>query len=401
MSKYGSIILPEYFEQEDEESIANAIHAYRETYGRSPTDPADVIQMTSPSSGEIIYTLYEMSDDVDTDLAADVVIQFAKEQAAKLAVLSSMEDIKHGNLTSMYRKLEDAMRVGKYINSPGIDPVRDLEKWLYTYWDDKVPTGWLHVDRILEGGLKGGELGIVLGPPNRGKSMALVNIGYGAASIYGGGKNVVHFVHEMSAAQTAKRYAARMVFRFPTKDEDLDAYGDDVIAAAKHMMPGNVRIIGGAEKMSTTDIESNLEMLLAEGFNFDVIIDDYPDLLDPPKTYTDRRFELSAVFEWFRNIAGKYGVPVWGATQGNRNSLSKEIVTMQDIAEDIGKANIADVIIAVCQTLEEEQSDRCRLFMAKVRDGEKKSLIASKYFGKSQSIVTTGIIDLKKRESNV
>jgi hypothetical protein len=92
---------------------------------------------------------------------------------------------------------------------------------------------------------------------------------------------------------------------------------------------------------------------------------------------------------------------MWSASQAGRSSLSKEIITMADIAEDIGKANIADVIIALCQTREEETADQCRLFLAKVRDGDSKAMVRAKYYKKSQAIVTTGIVTQKDSEQDV
>lgn len=399
MVKYGdSIIRPEYFDSEDEETIARAILEYRSKYRISPSDPDDLIVLSSGNgTADTVYDIFEIRDDADTLLASDIVIQFAKEQAAKLAVLDGIDDINRGDLAKILERMKEAISIGDNILSSGIDPIADTDKWLYNYWEDKVRTGWLDVDHIMEGGLSPGEEGIILGPPNRGKTMSLVNIGYGAAAM-GSGKNVVHFTHEARVQQVAKRYAARITFRFPKREDDLDKYEDELIEVARRYIPGRIRIIGGC--VTVDDLDNNIERLKAEGFNPGLIIDDYPDLLSPSRRYTDRRFELSAIFKDCRDLGHKHGLPFWGATQGNRSSLSKEIITMADIAEDIGKANIADVIIAVCQTYEEEQTNRCRLYMAKVRDGEKKTLIGAKYYGKSQAIVTTGIIPMKKEEKN-
>jgi hypothetical protein len=71
---------------------------------------------------------------------------------------------------------------------------------------------------------------------------------------------------------------------------------------------------------------------------------------------------------------------------------------MQDVAEDIGKASIADVIVSVCQTYEERLADICRLFMAKVRDGESLATVVAKYYQKSQAIVSTDYVEYIKDE---
>ena len=395
MSRYGDgIIIPEYFERDDEEKLARAIIDYRKAYKSSPKDPTDLVEM-SGCSFDFVVEIYDTERDYN--LTADLVIKFAKQQAAKLAILESVDDIQRGDLDTPIERIKKAILVGDNITSPGIDPIADVDIWIHDMWTNKVPTGWWHIDRVLEGGLDVGEEGVILGPPNRGKTMALINIGYNAASLLAG-KNVIHFTHELKPNAVAKRYAARMMFKFPQVGDNIEEYADNLIDTARKLMPGKVRVIGGAQRMTTHEIEANINRLIAEGFEPGIIIDDYLDLVEPPKAYNERRYELTAIYEWYRTLSATYNCPVWTATQGNRSSLSKEIVTMADVAEDIGKANTADVIIAICQTYEEVQVNQCRLFTAKVRDGKKQMLFSAKYYDKSQSIVTTGIITLKDRK---
>lgn len=398
MAKYGNaIIQPEYFEQNDEETVAKGILLYRTEYNLSPSDPEDLIAICeSDGVSDLVYEIF--NEDNDLTYAADVAIQFAREQALKLAILESVDDISKGDLLSPRNRVEDALHVGQSLQIPGIDPYRDTDKWLYDYWEDKIPTRLTHVDKILQGGLGPGELGVILAPQNSGKSMGLINIGYGAASI-GSGKNVAHFTHEMNIAQTAKRYASRTLFRFPMPGDDLNEYSEDLIEAARKLVTGRIRLIGGPRKMTTQDIEAAIERLDAEDFHPDIIIDDYADLVAAPRHYSERRYELSAIYEWFRQLGGKWGIPVWTASQATRGSYSKELITMADIAEDIGKASIADVIISICQTREEAELDRCRLFMAKVRDGKSKGTLSAKYYGEQQAIITTGVVSYKEKDA--
>ncbi|MFA5036576.1 MAG: DnaB-like helicase C-terminal domain-containing protein [Candidatus Izemoplasmatales bacterium] len=396
MSQYGTTVInPAFFEMDDEEAVAKVIIKYWTEYRVCPTSMNDLEVMLEGKHVKLLDAIYDIVPS-EKKLAGDKAVQWAKEQAAKIAVLDSVEDINKGNLQNAIVRMKDALRVGEDIQNVGIEVIKDVDKWLYELWTHKVRTGWYHVDSILEGGLGAGELGIILAPMNVGKSMSLVNIGYGAASI-GSGCNVVHFTHEMSQEITAKRYAARTVFKFPMRDENLEDYEAALQKAAAHILTGKIKIVG-MRNATIERIDSQLERLLDEGFNFDLIIDDYPDLVSSTRRYTEKRFELSEVYKEFRDLGGKYNVPIWGASQSSRNSLSKEIITIQDIAEDIGKAAIADVIIALCQTRDEEQMNACRLFMAKVRDGAKKLMFDAKYYGKSQAIITTELSKNKDKE---
>ena len=260
----------------------------------------------------------------------------------------------------------------------------------------KVRTGWPHIDYHLEGGLGVGELGTILAPSNRGKSMALVNIACGAAGL-GSGKNVVIFTHEMSEKIYAKRIAARTTFRFPKRLESLTEYRDLFVEFSKRLMPGNIRIIGDTN-MSTLQIEGSLERLKGEGYDFDLVIDDYPDLIIPPRRRKERRFEISETYEWYRRLGNKFNVPVWAASQTNRQAYNKEIIMESDIAEDIGKVNISDIVIAICQTKKEADEDRCRLFLTKVRDGLRNTMFDAKFYPREQAIITTNKTVRKDRK---
>jgi len=405
-SMHSTIIKPEYFPLEDESEFVTAIDRYHEQYSRIPSDPYDLEVLITNSDGiELIHIVFDTYEQYDLFLAADKALEFAKQQAVKLAILQSVDDIDTGDLSLIVDRMKDALAVGSDMGSIGLDPYADVDKWLYDYWKDKVRTGWLHIDRALEGGLSPGELGVILGPQHRGKSMSLINLGFGAASI-GSGKNVVHITHEMSVAQTAKRYAARTAFRFPNVDDNLDDYSDELYKAAHRLITGKIRILGATDvkksagSMSVVDVRSRLATLQNSGFNIDLIIDDYADLLKPSRRFKERRFELSDIYQSLRELGGEFGCPIWTASQSSRASHSKEIITMQDIAEDINKVSIADVIISLCQTKEEHDSNLCRLFTAKVRDNSSGVTFGAKFYSKMQAIITTGIAEKKVNEKD-
>ena len=86
--------------------------------------------------------------------------------------------------------------------------------------------------------------------------------------------------------------------------------------------------------------------------------------------------------------------PVWTATQAARRALSKELVTIADIAESYEKSNVADVIIALCQTREEKEADMLRLFAAKIRDGGGGWMVKCHMHSDSHAIITEGMVTM-------
>jgi hypothetical protein len=405
--RVGSLIEPHYFDNEHELEVVRAIVTYRTAYKRPPNDPDDILALIDPSEDDIrlyedlIYDVFEAADEQDLSLAGDIAVQWAREQAAKIAILDSVDDVKRGRLASVYSRIKAVADIGQNLTHGEIDFHKDVHSWIHEAWLDKVRTGWLHIDEYLDGGLGNGEMGIILSPTNKGKSMTLVNTIVGAAG-FPSVKDVGVFTHEMKPTVYAKRIGARIVFRFPKRGDDLEEYEAEVNYASRLLLPGKIRIVGGPRKMTTTQIEDHTDRWKQEGFKFGLLVDDYIDLIIPPARRTDKRFELSDLAEWFRGLCGHWDVPGWTASQVTRASYTKEIITMSDIAEDIGKANIADVIIALCQTPDENKKDRCRLFMAKVRDGARAgAMFDAKYYPLSQAVITTGLSVRREEETDV
>lgn len=403
MSRVGmGVASPDYYATDEEQEVAKAILDYWKTYNKPPYDPEEVIIMCDGNHRQLVYELYDLHETgEDRQFVKDIAVQWAREQAAKIAILEGVDDVKRGNLQQVILRMEKALDVGKELMMPGIDVIDDIALWLYSEYSDRTRTGWFHVDQRLEGGLSDGEQLVILAPSNRGKTMSLVNCAYGAAGI-GSAKNVVIFTHELSPEKYAKRFGARLLFRFPSPRGDLHEYEADLTAVAKRLMPGRVRVIGGY-RMTISEIEQHVRRLQAEGFKIGMMIDDYPDLIIPERSRNQTRFELSEIYMWLRDFGARKEnrFPTIGASQVGRAAYTKEIITETDVAEDIGKVNTADVVLTLCQTREEALENRCRLYAAKVRDGERGFMVAAKYYGKQQAIITTGYVDQKVVEEDV
>lgn len=220
------------------------------------------------------------------------------------------------------------------------------------------------LDIHLKGGLGQGELGFILAPPGRGKTLALVNIG---ASALRHGKKVLHLTLEIKARIVAKRYDCALT---DSSVEDILDNPDLLRNRLKEIQETGAKLVikdYSYMHCGIADLHGVLEEYKGDGEKFDLVIVDYADLMIPPQHYKDTRHEVAKIYEELRIIAGEYNIPVWTASQSNRASLSKRVVKMDDIAEAFSKANIADLIIALCQTEDEKQSKTMRLFVAKTR----------------------------------
>ena len=400
-AQYGiGILKPSYFETIQESMLVRHILAYIQQY-RHPPSSADVLLTYAGKDAERIAglaaTVFELARSREDELfTTETIIEFARAAAIKQAMIASVDDIEAGDLETPVERIQEASKVGVFaMADTGLDLLDDADEWMSEIAVQKISTGWLHVDRLLRGGLARKELGVILAPPNKGKTMSLINIGVGAAGLTSG-SHVVHYSLEMSRASVLRRYAARIVFRFRDPYEDDEEYQRQLLKAAKMRIRGGIRVLSfPSNQMTVRDISVHTEQLIDfKLIDPDrlVLIVDYADLLRPHRS-NELRHELLEIYTDLRGLAAHFNCPVWTASQAGRQALSKPVVTIEDFAEAFSKAAVSDVVISKCETPEEAMMDTGRLFMAKIRDEAGAGTnIKYKYDERSMAITTTGIV---------
>lgn len=398
---YRDVIKPKYFKKDIHIDLARIIHNYYDTEmdrakikGTEVNPPTlevlweEIRKLTNANKNKSkLREQYEdcaidiMNMDLsDAEYIKDSLIEFGKNAAIEHAILESVDEITRGREKGGvdYNKIEglisSAIRVGEDIGDLGVDYFETAEERMENYKQGiegvrKVPTGMSGLDKVLRGGLGDGELGVVIAPPSRGKSFSLINIGAGAILQ---GYNVVHYTLEMPEAQVAKRYDNRLLQKDIGYLKENSNKALQALVNMQKFVKGQLVIKKYRTNEATVNtIRSHLTRLhMEKGFKPDVIIVDYADLVQPRRTYSDKRFELESVYLDLRDLAGEYNCPVWTASQTNRGGLDKKVITIGDLAEAFNKANIADFMVALCQTTDEKADGVMRFHISKYRDGE-------------------------------
>jgi replicative DNA helicase len=398
---YQDVLKPKYFRKDIHIDMARIIHDYYEgEMQRAKVKGTDINPPTMEVLWEEVRKLtvknankakirdqYEdcvvdivQADLSDAEYVKENLVRFGKDAAMEHAILESVNEIEKGRTAGVvdYGKIEErisqAIRVGEDISDLGTDYFSEAEERMdrYTQGIDgvkRVPTGMKGLDKLMKGGLGNGELGVVIAPPNRGKSFALTNIGAGAVME---GLNAFHYTLEMPEAQVSKRYDNRLLKKdFSYLKENGSKAFHALLNMQKHMKGNLIIKKYRTNEASVNTIRSHLTRVYMEkGIKPDLIIVDYADLLMPRRTYADKRFELESVYLDLRDLGAEYDCPVWTASQANRGALDKKVITIGDLAEAFNKANIADFMVALCQTVEEKEDGLMRWHIAKFRDGE-------------------------------
>ena len=120
---------------------------------------------------------------------------------------------------------------------------------------------------------------------------------------------------------------------------------------------------------SVSTIKNHIEKLRKRGIEPDIVLVDYADLLRPPRVTGEKRHELEETYESLRGLAQTYEIPVWTASQTNRGGLNAEVITMEAISESFSKCFVADFIFSLSRTVQDKQSNKGRMFIAKNRNG--------------------------------
>ena len=117
----------------------------------------------------------------------------------------------------------------------------------------------------------------------------------------------------------------------------------------------------------------------------DLIIVDYADLMLSRKDYEQSRFELKAITEDLRGLGMELKVPVWTASQSNREGYKANIITSSMVGEAISKIEIADLVLTF-------SSKKC-LHVAKNRNGKDGVTFGVNMDAAKAFIEVTGLLD--------
>lgn len=229
----------------------------------------------------------------------------------------------------------------------------------------------------MRGGMEPARLGMFMGPSGRGKTLALVHAG--CASLRRG-YQVVHITLEIDALEVEARYDANFTGVAINKLVDnIQKYHSKLIKVQRAIKSHLYIKEWNSGEVTVADIRAYLDVVRSEsGKDIDLLLIDYADLIKPNSNRQNDEatyMGLAQIVRDLRSISSQYDCAVWTASQTGRNSFAAKQIHMQDVAECIEKVRIADVIIGLCQTDDEQRRNRIRLALLKNRLGGKENTL--------------------------
>jgi len=372
------IMRPDFFELRYLEYLCEKYFAYFSEYRCFPTQLLliSIIKDALNEEGDVLlrdqivsYLVRMKENPNPNDLAyvKEKSLDFCKRQAFKEALEESVNLISTGEFESVITLMKNAVSIG-LPNTVGHDFFEDMEARFQKINRCVCPTGIYELDSkdILNGGLGRGEIGVVTANTGVGKSHWLVAMGANAMRC---GKNVLHYTFELTEQAVGLRYDANLcnisasnvidekevVRDFYEKNDEL---GRLII---KEYPTGSASVV---------TIKNHIEKLSLRNFKPSVIIVDYADIMRSTRSYDSLRHELKLIYEELRNLAMELNIPVWTASQANRDSANSDIVGLENMSEAYGKAMVADFVVSLSRKATEKASGSGRLFIAKNRAGK-------------------------------
>lgn len=314
---------------------------------------------------EYLHRIKSNPDHGDLEYVKDKSLDFCKRQAFKEALQESVNLIHDGQFENVLSIMKNAVSVG-LPSSTGHDFFEDIEARFVKVNRRVCPTGMAELDRkdILNGGLGRGEIGVVTANTGVGKSHWLVAMGANALRC---GKNVVHYTFELTETAVGLRYDSNLC-NIPSNE--VQDNKDRVLSRYKDLELGRLIIKEYPTGTATVQtIRNHIEKLKLKEFMPSLIVIDYADIMRSSRQYDSLRHELKLIYEELRNLAMELNIPIWTASQANRDSAKSDVVGLENMSEAYGKAMVADVVISLSRKPMEKSTGVGRLFVAKNRAG--------------------------------
>jgi replicative DNA helicase len=306
------------------------------------------------------------------DLVKDTALNFCKQQNLKKELKNVNNIIDNGDFES-YNKIEEiikkALQVGLQ-DDEADDVFANIDDALEKDFRHPLATGIVGVDNVLKGGLGIGELGVVLAPTGTGKTTLLTKF---ANTAYNMGYNVVQIFFEDNPGNIKRKHYT--IWSNITPDQQPE-YKDEVKKAvdeAQARSKGSLKLLKlASDNVTISEIKNKVRKINSESPNkIDLLVIDYVDCISPERSVNGEEWKgEGSIMRSLESMTGEFEMAIWTATQGNRESISSEVVTGDQMGGSIKKAQIAHVILSIGKTLEQKEHNLATLTLLKSRIGK-------------------------------
>ena len=312
---------------------------------------------------ENLKEVFRHLESPDLDFVEDKALDFFKNQTLKSAIVQSVEIMEaKGDFEQIKRLVDDALNAGTERNI-GHEYIEHIEDRYSETARSTVETGWEVIDDLTQGGLGGGELGVIVAPAGVGKTWVLAAIGANAMKR---GKHIVHYSLELNESYVGLRYDS--IFT-GIANQNLKYHKDDVQSEMDKLKGDLVIKYYPTKSASVNTLSAHLKRITTLGTQVDMVVVDYADILKDTGGSREVRHALGNIYEDLRGLAGEFQIPVWTASQANRSALDEDVIEAQKVSESYQKIMTADFVMSLSRKVEDKIGNTGRFHVIKNRFG--------------------------------
>jgi replicative DNA helicase len=371
------VMEPNYFENKYFKLIIQMIKEYYSKYEHTPTfDTLEQItksELQQPLASKIVIDTITKVKETEVEayeFVQEKSMKFCKQQELQKVMVKAQKIIDAGEFES-YDTLEEmvskALQVGEH--DKGTESVfSNLDEVLNEDYRHPIPMGIPGIDRLLKGGLAKGEIGVVLAPTGVGKSTLLTKISNHAFNL---GYNVLQIFFEDNPKIIQRKHITLWTKIHP---DELSIRKEEVLEKVKIVKETmtNQLILKKlpSDTMTMMQIKNQIRKMISEGTKVDMVLLDYIDCVVPDKNLGDEWKSEGSVMRGFESMCHELDLVGWTATQGNRSSISSDVVTTDQMGGSIKKAQVGHVIISVAKSLQQKEMKLATIAITKSRIGD-------------------------------
>ena len=379
--KFGDVIIDvlesKYFDNNSFKFIMENIKELHLSYNKVPNYETLAQKIMSEGGNKDVNrphidTLESIKNlEKNDEFVKDKSLNFCRQQNLKKELKVIQSIIENGEFESynkIEQKIQKALQVG-IMNDTVVDVFHNIDDALEKDYRLPIRTGIVGLDNVLKGGLGRGELGVDLAPTGTGKTTLMTKF---ANTAYNDGFNVLQIFFEDNEAQIKRKHYTIWSGIAP---DDQPEFKEEVLSAVREQQErstGSLKLSKlPSDNITISEIKSKIRKMISEGFKPDLLLIDYVDCISPERSVDGEEWKgEGSIMRSLESMTSEFNIAIWTATQGNRGSISSEVVTGDQMGGSIKKAQIAHIILSIGKTLEQKESNLATLTLLKSRVGK-------------------------------
>lgn len=365
------ILKPEFFEFKYLQWFSEKIFEYKKKYKTHPTKETfeSIIKSTNIDNvllqkqiSDYYSSFNQLALAEDKEFVKAESLDFSRKQRLHEGILQAAQLLKTNSFDEIKSVIDNALKAGAEIE-PGHDYLKDFEKRYVDNVRFPISTGWDKLDEITSGGIGRGEYSIIMGASGSGKTKLMT---YMAAAALKKGHNVVFYTLELKPEIIGKWFDACLT---GIPFDELKDHKAEVLEKVKDVKGNLIIKFYPKKSASIITIRNHLSKIKSQGFNPDLVVLDYLDLLKSVGQRKELRHEIGETYDEFEALNQELNTAGITGSQLNKIGFQADVVDMSHMSEAFNKNFGSYLTLGLTRSNDDKVNNTAKLSVCKNRNG--------------------------------